>query len=126
MDGKRPATAGFTLLEIMIALAIVAIALIALLGLLQRSITANDLAQRVTRATLLAQEQLALIEAGLVTITEEEQSFAAPDADYRWRVEVSPAPVSGIQQIELIVAWGDEDRNEAVRLVSFIPEGEGP
>ncbi|TYO97560.1 general secretion pathway protein I [Geothermobacter ehrlichii] len=117
---------GFTLLEIMIALAIVAIALVSLLGLMQRSILASDQAQRITRATLLAEEKLARIEAGIDSIDRLEGPFDAPDSGYRWKIALQPAPVPGVRQLELTVAWGDETRNEAVRMVSFVREAQLP
>ncbi|GAB4174780.1 MAG: hypothetical protein Kow00100_16700 [Geothermobacteraceae bacterium] len=113
---------GFTLLEVMIALAIVAIALVGLLGLVQRSILAQEESGRITRATLLAQEKLARIEAGIDPAEAEGESFPPPDELYRWRVELAPAPVPGVRQIDVLVAWGDADRNQHVRLTSFVPE----
>lgn len=46
---------GFTLLEVMIALAIVGIALVTLIGLETRTVQLAERQQRVTQATLLAQ-----------------------------------------------------------------------
>ena len=53
---------GFSLLEVMIALAIVAIALVSLLGLSNRSILVQDRIQKVSRATLLAQQVMSELE----------------------------------------------------------------
>ena len=53
---------GFTLLEIMIALAIVSIAMISLLALANRSIGVHDRLQRITSATLLAHQKMAETE----------------------------------------------------------------
>lgn len=98
---------GFTLLEVMIALSIVGIALIALMGLAQRSITINDQTQQITRATLLAQGKMAEIEAGVETDQgATEAVFPEPDQDYRWRTSYGPTPVTGVQQVDLVVAWG--------------------
>ncbi len=113
---------GFTLLEVMIALALVAIALVGLLGLTQRSILAQEEAGRITRATLLAQEKLARIESGIDPAEAGGDTFPAPDDLYRWQVLLSPAPVPGVRQIDVLVAWGDADRNQQVRLSSFVPE----
>ena len=61
--GRRLTTAGFTLLEIMVALAIVAIALVPLLRLHLLSLDATIRSQDLTTAILLAQGQLAAMGA---------------------------------------------------------------
>lgn len=113
---------GFTLLEVMIALAIIAIALVGLLGLTQRSIMAQDEAGRITRATLLAQEKLARIESGIDEAEAGSDRFPAPDDLYLWQVLTSPAPIPDVRQVEVRVSWGKAERNEQVRLISFVPE----
>lgn len=124
--GEKNRSSGFTLLEVMIALSIIAIALVALMGLAQRSITVNDQVQQITRATLLAQSKMAEIEAGVETdAATTGQVFPEPDQDYRWSTNYSPTPVNGVQQVDLTVAWGQENRNEAVRLISFVFRGGG-
>ena len=55
---------GFTLLEVLIALAIVGIALVTLIGLETRTILLAERQQRVTQATLLAQGKMTEIEIG--------------------------------------------------------------
>jgi len=59
---KKSQRGGFTLLEIMIALAIVSIAMVSLLSLANRSIGVHDRLQRITAATLLAQGKMAETE----------------------------------------------------------------
>ena len=61
MAPLRPAD-GFTLLEIMLALVIIATVLVALLGLQSRTIGLGDRQQKITQATLLAQERMSEIE----------------------------------------------------------------
>src|SRR5581483_12176818 len=51
-------SSGFTLLEVLVAMAILAVALVSLLGLYNRSLTTAIRAQRLSTATLLAQEML--------------------------------------------------------------------
>lgn len=115
--------AGFTLLEVMVALAIVAIALVALLGLSSRTLTVNDRVQHITRATLLAQQRLAEIEAEVPRRQEDQElqgGFPAPFDAYRWRVSYQDTPLPSIRQITVVVAWGDEAKNEAVEFSSFL------
>ena len=61
MMSKQQCNKGFSLLEVMIALAIVAIALVSLLGLSNRSILVQDKIQRLTQATMLAQQLMSQV-----------------------------------------------------------------
>ena len=121
---------GFTLLEVMIALAIVGIALVVLLGLETRTIKLAESQQRVTQATLLAQEKMTEIEAGALVpsgLDGSEGQFAPPFELYRWVVAQESTPLPAIEMVTVTVAWGETKLNEAVDLSSFIARpGETP
>lgn len=120
----RHPSRGFTLLEVMIALAIVAIALVTLLGLGTRSIETNERLQRITQATLLAQQRMSEIELASAkpgtSLQSDEGTFEEPFAEYRWRVGYEETPLPGLRLITVTVAWGSEARNEMVDLNSFV------
>ena len=114
---------GFTLLEVMIALAIISIALVAMLGLVQRNILVNDRLQQMTQATFLAKQKMAEIENGILSGLERNLGeFPPPNQQFSWRAQYSSTPIQGIQQIDLSVIWGEEKDNELVTLTSFLPE----
>lgn len=116
--------AGFTLLEVMVALALIAVALVVLLGLAQRSILTGERLKQMTRATLLAKEQMAEIESGRFDSSGElSGAFEEPNELMHWRVEYTPTPLQGIQQVDLHVLWGEMDRNEMVTLSTFVMAG---
>ena len=118
-------TGGFTLLEVMVALAIVGIVLVAMLGLVQRNILLNDHLQQMTRATLLAKQRMAEIEGGINRdATQLQGEFTAPDEEFRWQMTYTPTPIIGVQQVDLDVLWGDEAKNERVTLTSFVKMAE--
>ena len=109
--------AGFTLLEVMIALAILAIALTSLFGSQSRSVALAAETRFNTQAPLLAQLQLArLNSAG--TIESDSGDFGDEFPGFRWEVTVEEAlfPESALlQQLEgkllhitLVVSWGEE------------------
>jgi len=113
---------GFTLLEVMIALAIVATAVTALLGLANRSLAVHERLERTTRAVLLAQTRLAEVELAAASAPEREDkngTFPPPDDLYRWRIVWLDTPLPAVRRLDLTVSWGDERRNEAVTLTSF-------
>ena len=117
---------GFSLLEVMIALAIVAIALVSLLGLSNRSILVQDRIQKVSRATLLAQQVMSELElnvAGLSSTEGQEEVFEEPFEEFRWRIDYLDTPINRIRQVTVTVLWGRPEQNEQVQLVSFMPVG---
>ncbi|PLX87789.1 MAG: hypothetical protein C0619_14405 [Desulfuromonas sp.] len=115
---------GFTLLEVMIALALVSIALVSLLSLSNRSILVQERLQRETQATLLAQQVLSreeVLASGRNSgWQEKEEWFEEPFADYRWRVRYEDTILSQVKLVTVSVLWGDAARNEQVSLVSFL------
>ncbi len=126
IDRPQPA-AGFTLLEVMVALAIVAIVLVPLLHLHLKSLDATVQAQDLTTAVLLAEGHLASLgdfpEPG-----EEEGTFDAPElARYRWQTVVTAKTLdtqSGgsnveVRYIEVTVRWLDGQRQRHYTLEAY-------
>jgi len=110
---------GFTLLEVMIALVIVATVLVTLLGLQARTIGLGDRQQNITRATMLAQERMSDIEiAG--SSRDDEGSFDTPFDRFRWQVRYRPTPLAAVEEVTVTVLWGAEGSNEDVTLTSFM------
>jgi general secretion pathway protein I len=115
---------GFSLLETMIALAIIGIALVTLLGLGNRSINVSGRLQKITQATLLAQEKMTEIEltaqAGSRGLQNDEGGFAAPFEIYRWYTVFEETPLAMVRMVTVTVLWGEESKNELVELTSFV------
>ena len=126
MMNIRKSNKGFSLLEVMIALAIVAIALVSLLGLSNRSILVQNEIQRLTSATLLAQQLISEQELNVgnrqSTWEPQEDSFTAPFENFRWQVSYQDTLISRVKQVTVTVFWGSRDKNEYVQLVSFLPD----
>ena len=115
----------FTLLEIMVALAIVGVAMVALLSLGNRSIGVHDRLQHLTQATLLAQQKMAESElearrGGVAQLTNSTGEFTEPFTDYHWRIAINSTPLPAVQMVTVTVLWGDEERNEGVDVTSFL------
>lgn len=123
MRGTVTSERGLTLLEVMIALAIVAIALTVLLGLANRSLKVNERLHRLTRATLLAQEKLAEISTRHGSLNAEEGVCDPPFEDYRWKSAYSEMPLPSIRRVDVTVRWGEAKLNEEVTLTSFVRGG---
>jgi general secretion pathway protein I len=117
----RPA-GGFTLLEVMVALAILAVSLLVLLGLRNRDVQLQAYARDLTRATLLAKEMAATIDAqGTPELGYVEGDFGVDQPGFSWQRQVSPfmAEFIGdrVREVRVSVVWGPPDDPQAV------PEG---
>lgn len=110
---------GFTLLEVMIALAIIATVLVALLGLQARTINLGERQQNVTRATLLAQEKMNELELNIGS-RGNDGIFDTPFDQFRWQVEYNPTPLATVSEVTVTVSWGETGSNEDVSLTSFL------
>lgn len=80
---------GFTLLEVMIAVAVIAIALVALLGSQARSLGRAGETTFNTIAPMFASTKLAELEGGLLLAADGEGDFSPNRPDYRWQVTVN-------------------------------------
>ena len=108
------AAPGFTLLEVMIALAILAVALVALLGLRNRDVEMETYARDLTRATLVARQMALTVDAeGTPELGFTEGDFGADRPGYAWKRQVSPfmADLIGdrVREVRISVLWGVPD-----------------
>jgi general secretion pathway protein I len=81
---------GFTLLEVMIAMAILAITLVAVFQSQSQSLSMAGDSRFLTTAALLAQARMAEIETDdTADLADGSGDFGQDFPDYTWRVEVS-------------------------------------
>lgn len=116
-----PNSQGFTLLEVMVAVAILGFVLISLLGLANRSGQDVMLAERITTATLLAKAKMTeALSEKIFVLTEDEGEFEEEDfKDYRWRKIISPTPIAQLMEVRVAVLWKEGEQQEMVELVSY-------
>ena len=122
---------GFTLLEVMVAMAIIAIALTAVLGSQSQSVSLASEAKFNTTAPLLAQSKIAEVEvAEQNDLTGDSGDFGEDFPDYTWELSVEditfeePENVSDLlKRIDLKVSWGEEEQYQyRLRLYRFFPK----
>ena len=108
---------GFTLLEVMIALAILAIALTSLFGSQSSSLSLAIEARFNTAATLLAREKLAEYSSGVIEAVSGEGDFGERFPGLTWAAEVEDANIeplhaagaeTGLKRVELTIRWENE------------------
>lgn len=110
--------AGFTLIEALVALAILGVALASVLRAYGAGFRSAERAEMQTHALLLADSRLA--EA--TTMLTEPGESRGREAGYAWRVTASPFPVQGVDEpllrieVRVVAPDGAEARLATLRL----------
>jgi general secretion pathway protein I len=109
-DVSQPA--GFTLIEVMVALAVVAIALVGLLGLQHQTLQSVVRASDMTKAALLAQELMTQTEGGpfppiAVTTGTFDNLHPRQYPNFRWQKSVEASAVfPDVRKVRIRVLYG--------------------
>lgn len=117
--------AGFTLLEVLVAVAVLGLALVSLLGLHVRDLALIERAQRITDGTLLARALMTEAEVerfpdiGL-TSGDFEERYPGQFPDLRWEREVTPTPVPDVREIRIRVFHGEQESGDDVSLSYYL------
>ncbi|HEX5646791.1 MAG TPA: prepilin-type N-terminal cleavage/methylation domain-containing protein [Nitrospira sp.] len=128
---------GFTLLEVLLAIAVLAIALPILLGLRNFDVDLHERATELRGATLLAQEKLIEAELiGLYPLGETAGEFrnaplgapatvAASDraAGYKWKRTIAPTPLPLIREVRVKVSWPRGVAEESLEVSTYVFAG---
>jgi len=118
---KKTRAQGFTLLEVLVAVAILAIAMVAILKANVQSLDMLTKSRETSTASLLAASKLAEIEAaGVVNWTELRGDFGEDYPDYTWEVETSSTEVEGLVRIVVIVQRGETAAGGEVRIEELL------
>jgi general secretion pathway protein I len=125
---------GFTLLEVLIALGILALALPIVLGRRNWDLDLHARANELTAATILAQEKLIETELGaflplgetggefqstpLGSQATADQTNRPPN--YRWKRIVSPTPLPIVREVKIQVLWPRGTADEMVEVSTYV------
>ncbi|XOF32910.1 MAG: prepilin-type N-terminal cleavage/methylation domain-containing protein [Candidatus Electrothrix sp. YB6] len=90
IDMPQSLQSGFTLLEVMIAVAVIAMSLVALLGSQSQSISIASISRFETTASMLARQKLAELQIeDFEELSNGSGAFEDDFADYSWQTEVT-------------------------------------
>ena len=113
---------GFTLLEVMVALAIIAFAVVTYVHSQNLGIALLNESTSVTVATLLAQGRMVALESSdLPSSLEREGTFDEPEyVAFRWKERVVSTPLPSIVEAHVEVYWDDNRGRRNVELITLV------
>jgi len=125
---------GFTLLEVLISIAILALALPILLGLRNWDLDLEARALDITAATMLAQEKLMEAELSPVySIGETSGDFRNPPLGYqalgdiaeraekyRWKRIISSTPLQAVREVKIQILWQQGNNEEVLEASTYV------
>lgn len=109
---------GFTLLEVMIALAIIAGVVFTVISAVNYhlSIVARDREEGV--AVLVARQKLTELEEEKELPEKNSGTFAPSRPDYAWEMTTTPTLLPGVRKMVLTVTW--DAKNRSTTLVRYV------
>lgn len=126
--GSLSRESGFTLLEVMVALAVMSIVLVSVYRMHSQSLTMNAAARFYTQAPLLAQSKMAAFE----TLSgggfpEDSGDFGEQFPGYRWKIsetdvmsEVLGTVAEDLKRIDVTVSYNDNQFSYNLRTYRFV------
>jgi len=116
---------GFTLLEVLVAMAVLAVALVSLLGLYNRSLLLTIRAQHLSTATLLVQEMVTRTQLeGMSALRATTGDFAdlhpGQYPEFHWYRTLRPTALTELWELRVGVSWGGRE-DETCELTLFTP-----
>jgi general secretion pathway protein I len=122
-ERTKRTSAGFTLLEVMVAMAIMSIVLVSVYRMHSQTLSMNFANRFYTQAPMLAQSKLAQIEAGAAEmIAGDSGDFGEEFPGYSWSVAVEEVSsealgevANDLKRIDLTVSFNDNEYTYSVR-----------
>lgn len=113
---------GFTLLEIMVALAIVGFLIMGYLRSVSQSITVIDLAESRTFAHWIALNQLTemRLQPSVPEVGESDGEVEFDDKLWRWEARVSESGVENLYRVDIDVRFDDAPDDIVTTLTGFL------
>jgi type II secretion system protein I len=110
---------GFTLLEVLVSLAILATTLLLAYQVISGAIAAEDRSEKWTSASYLAESLVLDAVAEFPETAETEGKFAPPMEEYAWKRSIRPAAHPDAREVQVVVTWTSEGREEQVSVTGL-------
>ncbi len=99
------ATAGFSIIEVLVAFAILSIGMLGVGAMLTHSMKSDRYSERQRQSDILAASEIELIKSLSTDSELSNAKFNNKWASYRWNID-KDNPTSGMNRVEVEVGWG--------------------
>ncbi|MFA5388481.1 MAG: prepilin-type N-terminal cleavage/methylation domain-containing protein [Candidatus Omnitrophota bacterium] len=120
---------GFSLLELIIAIAVLAVGLIGVLQIFPIGLRASQRAGMMTKASFLAQNKIEDVKlAGFEAITElpPKIPLSGRDGDFDWSIEIDNVSLEGVEsgadmrKVTLTVSWPERNTVRSKDFITYV------
>jgi len=114
---NRRSICGFTMVEIIVALAILSTSMLAVFGTLRMCTTAGSSSQRLTESVLLAEELLAQ-----TTLNNKitYQTTRGSEGQFSWQIQTAPTGMDNLAAVCVKVQWLNQQKPQEYQLYSLM------
>lgn len=126
LQARRPNTAGFTLLEILLAFGILLLGMLPILGLLASAMRTSKTSTDIVNASVLGSSVLADLKAQgdwSALPVEDEVHPTYPDYKYTLRV-IHVSDTAAAAHVEVVISWNSPMGMEILRMRSVVLQRE--
>ena len=115
-------SAGFTLVESMLTLAIMSVGLLALAGLQITALRGNALSRRITTAVSIAEQRIEQLKnTSYATVQAEDATqVTASDLHFTRQVTVTNGPLPNTKSVSVLVSWQDQSKTHTLPIATII------
>ena len=99
---------GFTLLEVLVALAILALGIVGVLRALSGSLNATKEAELNSKASILANQVASQLDRESDVSSGEVSGTFEDESGYNWIATIEPADNNGLMRTKIVVSWGSD------------------
>ncbi|MGH2374682.1 MAG: prepilin-type N-terminal cleavage/methylation domain-containing protein [bacterium] len=110
---------GLTLIEVLVAMAILSIAAAAIIGLYSTGFLAGAMARRMSGAVALAQQRLEASRSPCVLGDEGPESTDPAFPGYRWQTKTSEVR-PGLREVTATVTWQERGQDRSLSLTTLV------
>jgi type IV pilus assembly protein PilV len=117
--------AGFTLIEIMIALVILSISLIALAGLQISAIRGNAFSKRMTTAVTIAEAKIEQLKNMPYVNIQSEASAQLTQGNMNFTRQVvvtNNSPIANSKTVDVTVTWSDGSKSHTIPISTIVSQ----
>ncbi len=110
-----------TLVEVLVAMAILSIAAAAIFGLYSTGFLAGGIARRMSGAVALAQQRLEASRSPCVLGDEGPEATDPAFPGYRWETRTTELR-PGLREVTATVVWQERGQDRSLSLTTFVPD----